>query len=181
MPNAIGLGAVGAALALGLGLLPSAGGAPPATRPELPAPGPSLPAAPECAAGCAALEREDEAEPVDVDALVETWRSGSAADAAAAVDALLFHREEAGEWLGRAGERDAVLRALLERELARSHALLELRIVDEAGAVRAHLTPTAMPLGQREHLHPERVAGLQVPEISGTVRRVGLGHLWARL
>ena len=70
---------------------------------------------------------------------------------------------------------------MLERELDRRHALLSVRLVDAAGKERLRLGPTRVPLGEKQHRLAEDTTDLQAPEVSGTVRRVGLHHLWTRL
>ena len=67
----------------------------------------------------------------------------------------------------------------LRRELSRDHALVSLRLVDEAGTVRVAYGPTPVPLGVKQHLQP---AGkdLQAMEFNGTVMRTGVNYLWSR-
>ena len=76
---------------------------------------------------------------------------------------------------------DAEHVAVLETELARRTVWFEMRLVDERGRLRFELPPTAAPLDVKQHVHPEAALELQPPEISGTIRRVGQHHLWARL
>ena len=76
---------------------------------------------------------------------------------------------------------DPLRHMLLEEELSRRTARLEVRFVNDADVERLRLEPTLVPLGVKQHLHPQHTLDLQPPEISGTVRRVGLRHLWTRL
>lgn len=68
----------------------------------------------------------------------------------------------------------------LRRELSRTHARIAIRLVDEAGAIRAWAPPTRVPLDRR-HVFEMEVDGVQPLVTSGTVKRVGLNHLWNRL
>ncbi len=141
-------------------------------------------AAPEvCATGCAAVPAP--AAELDADefrALVARLAREPLAAGSVALETLLFHgartRELVAE-LGLAG-LDAERAAWLERELARTRALLRVRLVNDAGHERAVLE-ARVPLDEKQHLFPELTHDLQPPEISGTVRRVGVDHLWARL
>ena len=53
--------------------------------------------------------------------------------------------------------------------------------MDERGVERLRLGNRRVPLGVKKHLLPADPGDLPPPEISGTVRRVGLHHLWTRL
>ena len=100
-----------------------------------------------------------------------------------ALETLLFHGPQVRELtreLGLAplaGEPAARLR----RELARTHARLWLRVVDEQGEVRAAVDGERFPIGRKEHVHASVARNLQPPEISGTIQRTGLHHLWTRI
>lgn len=100
-----------------------------------------------------------------------------------ALETLLFHHARAQTLLADHGAPglDEKRRALLARELKRTHAWLEARLIDEHGVVRVHLKPTRVPLGIKQHLWPKDVVAIQPTEVSGTVKRVGLYHLWTRL
>ena len=68
----------------------------------------------------------------------------------------------------------------LAHELDRTHVVVELRLVDEQDVVRARLAPTRVPLDVR-HAFEVGVEGIQPVVANGTVKRVGLHHLWTRL
>lgn len=100
----------------------------------------------------------------------------------AALESLLFHAESVRRYVDARGpEALGRHRALIERELTVTHAVLQLRVVDEAGVTRARFAPTRVPLGHKTH-HPasasDKLPGLI---LSGTVVRVGLEHVWSRL
>ena len=68
----------------------------------------------------------------------------------------------------------------LWRELAYTHAIVEIRVVDERGVIRSWLPATRVPLDRR-HVFEMQTQDLQPLVTSGTVKRVGLDHLWTRL
>lgn len=141
-----------------------------------------------CATGCAAVRDSGEAPTSgELAALFERAHAGPWSGANLALETLLFHGAETRAWLG---DRDTYAHSLAEQrfgerldaELARQHAQLEVRFRTETGRTVLQLEPTRVPLGVKQHLWTADVDGdLQVPEISGTVRRVGLDHLWTRL
>jgi len=107
---------------------------------------------------------------------------GPEGDRTQALETLLFHGTQVRELardLG-LGPLEGEQAALLRRELARTHARLWLRVVDEQGEVRAEVDGVRFPIGRKEHIHPV-ARNLQPPEISGTIQRTGLRHLWTRL
>lgn len=100
-----------------------------------------------------------------------------------ALETLLFHHARTNELLLQHGtaELDPKRAALLTREAGRTHAWLDVRVIDQRGSERIRLKPTRVPLGIKQHLWPEDRVALQPVEVSGTVKRVGLDHLWTRL
>ena len=68
----------------------------------------------------------------------------------------------------------------LRRELARDHVRIQIRVVDQHGAVCSWLPETRIPLDRR-HVFDMETDGLQSLVTSGTVKRVGMDHLWVRL
>ena len=137
----------------------------------------------QCAAGCAALpdDREELGQVEFGRLLKECARSPLDGDNLA-LETLLFHGAQTLAYLDApegVGAADP-LRDLLARELARDHVRLEVRVTDRSGAIRIALQPVVVPLGIKQHLHADQAQGLDAPEISGTIKRVGLRHLWAR-
>lgn len=65
-------------------------------------------------------------------------------------------------------------------ELKRTHAKISLRVIDSNGEIRTWLPPTRVPLDRR-HVFEMETKNLQPLVTSGTVKRVGLDHLWIRL
>ncbi len=71
--------------------------------------------------------------------------------------------------------------AFLKKELTRDTVQIEFRIIDEEGIARVQLPPTTVKLDSRYAFEPLNTVDFQPPEASGTVKRVGLNHLWQRI
>jgi hypothetical protein len=69
--------------------------------------------------------------------------------------------------------------AYLEQQLTRDHAVVSIRLVDDAGQVRVAYGPERVPIGIKQHLSPV-LQDLQPLEFNGTVLRTGVEHLWSR-
>ena len=65
-------------------------------------------------------------------------------------------------------------------QLKYSHAKIAIRVVDMNGNVRTWLDSTSVPFDRR-HVFDMQTANLQPLVTSGTVKRVGLNHIWTRL
>jgi hypothetical protein len=76
---------------------------------------------------------------------------------------------------------DSERRRFLVKELAKELVRVEFRIVDESGKVRVSLPPTTVPFDRRFVFEPLLTDEFQPPEASGTVKRVGLNHIWQRI
>ena len=70
--------------------------------------------------------------------------------------------------------------ALLRQELKRQHAAVSIRVVDDQGRIRSWVDNVSVPLDRR-HVFAMETDGLPPLVTSGTVKRVGLDHLWTRL
>lgn len=105
----------------------------------------------------------------------------SPADASSAAERLLFYGRRTQELLKTLGSKPLPggHRRWLAEQLAHTHALVALRIVDDQGRTRAELPWTRAPFGIKQHLHPQTF-DIQSMEFNGTVMRTGLGHIWAR-
>jgi len=99
-----------------------------------------------------------------------------------ALESLMYFGRQTLLWMEKLGTEplDENRTALLKRELRKTHALVRFRVVDEHGVVRVHIPPTRVPLDRR---HVFRMETKDLPPLitSGTVKRVGLHHLWTRL
>ncbi|MCZ6602546.1 MAG: hypothetical protein O6952_06040 [Planctomycetota bacterium] len=153
-------------------------------RPPGPADDQDVPSDPQgCAAGCAAIAipnpdlTHDEFE----DLLVRLARE-PLNEMSPALETLLFYGPKAARHLATHGAAalDNARARFLEKELARQEIWVSMRVVDEKGTVRVSMAPTRIPLGERRHLRVEEATDLQPPEFTGTVRRVGLNHIWTR-
>jgi hypothetical protein len=114
-----------------------------------------------------------------VEDLAEETRPGSDS---VALETLLFHADSLRRYVGTHGA--AALgrhRELLVHELTITHAIMQVRVVDEAGLLRAQFAPTRVPLGHKTHHFATQTHRLPGLEVSGTVIRVGLEHVWSRL
>ena len=99
-----------------------------------------------------------------------------------ALEALLYFGRQTADWIERKGAAplDSKRAEFLSRELTRTHALVSFRIVDDRGVRRVWLPPTRVPFDRRHEFRME-VEDLPPLHISGTVKRVGLHHIWVRL
>ena len=104
------------------------------------------------------------------------------ADSSLALDTLLFYGRQTSKMIQRYGtfELPVTVAESLKRELKYTHALLSIRVVDEAGETRSWLAPTKVPFDRR-HVFSMEAKRLQPLVTSGTVKRVGRDHLWTRL
>lgn len=99
-----------------------------------------------------------------------------------ALENLMYFGRQTTAWMKLLGTEplDEARVELLERELKKTHAFISFRVVDEHGVVRTHMPPTRVPLDRRHEFNME-VKDLPPLITSGTVKRVGLHHLWTRL
>lgn len=136
-----------------------------------------------CASGCAVSNHPTARLTVDeFKRLTARFAVEPMDETSRALDSLVYYGRQTQALLDQLGpaplsrERAAFLR----RELSRTHAVISFRVVDERGVVRTHLPPTRVPLDRR-HMFEMEENGLQPLVTSGTVKRVGLDHLWTRL
>lgn len=159
-----------------------------ATSPTAPPPVPvEPPAATPSAAGCTkttcslgdnARAGFDEAEFV---ALLDQWATEPLGESTLALDTLLFDAEQSLHWLAIHEDRlPPERRDWLYQELNRQDVVVEMRIVDETGAVRGDLSSGAFSLREKQHLPFQNTGSLGWLETGGKVKRVGLAHLWSR-
>ena len=99
-----------------------------------------------------------------------------------AIDSLLFYGPQTKQRLRlTSGLKIAAAdRQLLDRELKRERVLVEFRLTGVSGRVLATLPDTNVPLDIRHEFDLEE-DGIPHLLASGTVKRVGQYHLWARL
>lgn len=136
-----------------------------------------------CASGCAASRHPTpELTRTEFERLIIEYARGPLDETNTALESLMFYGRQTSAWLDELGERPlSEERArFLRSELRRTHALISFRIVDEYGVIRTHMPPTRVPLDRR-HVFEMETEDLPPLETSGTVKRVGLHHLWTRL
>lgn len=99
-----------------------------------------------------------------------------------AFERLLFYGRQTRAYINQTGTPKLGQRrtTVLKNELSRTHALVSLRITDQRGNNRVRLQNKRVPLGESKHFRMRDTTNLKPPELSGTVYRVGVRHLWAR-
>jgi len=139
-----------------------------------------------CATGCSAapnggseLTRERYRELIVICADPEASEEA----ATSALEELLFHGEQTQAWVTElgVGALDADSTRRLAAELARNRVRFDVRLLAEDGAELLRLGERSIPIGHKQHIWPRRALGFEPPEVSGTIQRVGVNHLWARL
>ena len=78
------------------------------------------------------------------------------------------------------GELDEKQVTFLREQLQFTHAKISIRVVDQHGVIRTWLDQSHVPFDRR-HVFEMETRDLQPLVTSGTVKRVGLNHLWTRL
>ena len=133
--------------------------------------------------GCNAVkDTTDDLTEKEIETLLATVAKGEPTRANQALETLLFHGRQVSSYIVENGADPlaAVQADRLRAELAKTHALVSLRVIDSAGRVRMELSEI-VPVGIKQHLHPDSADGFTPPEVSFTVQRVGLRHLWTRI
>ena len=99
-----------------------------------------------------------------------------------ALESLLYYGRQTSLWMQRQGTGKLSKSRVdfVRRELKKTHVILRFRIVDEHDVVRVSIPPTRVPLDRR-HVFKMDTKNLPALITSGTVKRVGLHHLWTRL
>lgn len=138
---------------------------------------------PTCVGSCSAVsDGPSQGDPAKIRDWLHAYASQPMSSESPALEALLFHREATKrELLSLEGMAlDDARAEFLGRELLRDTAYLEVRVRDADGRVRVHLPEQRVVLDEKQHLETENDLAQHV-EYSGTVKRVGLDHLWVRL
>ena len=78
------------------------------------------------------------------------------------------------------GKLDSKRAEFLWEQLKFNKAKVSIRVLDESGNVRTWVEPTAVPFDRR-HIFEMQTSNVQPLVTSGTVKRVGLNHIWCRL
>ncbi len=136
-----------------------------------------------CAGGCKTARHDS---PKLGDKALQAWLEAYQADPAQAantpLETLLYHGTEVRTHFNHKGTSplDEAHAHFLQNALQKNHAMVQMRLVSDAGIVIAELKSTRVALGQKAHLRIPATGDLQAFDYSGTVKRVGLNHLWGR-
>lgn len=136
-----------------------------------------------CASGCAASNHPTERlTRKHFEQLIRRYAVGPMDETDLAFETLLYYGRQTREMM--VGQSLSVLDPLrlevLRHELRRPGAKVSIRLVDDEGNVRASLPPTKVPFDRRHEFKMD-VERVQPLITSGTIKRVGLYHIWARL
>jgi len=136
-----------------------------------------------CASGCAASRHPTERLTKQrLMWLLKRYSEGPLNETNPGLEGLLYFGRQTTAYLNGGWSRLLPAEHLdfLRQELTTTHARIKMRLVDEHGEIRSHLPPTRVPFDRR-HVFDMEVNRLQPLVTSGTVKRVGLYHLWTRL
>lgn len=136
-----------------------------------------------CASGCAASRHPtEELTKEHFHQLLSQYASQSISEESSALEELLYFGPQTKKWIEQEGfdPLDSQRATFLWDELKTTHARISIRVVDEAGEIRTWLEPTLVPFDRR-HVFKMETNNLQPLVTSGTVKRVGLDHIWVRL
>ena len=137
----------------------------------------------QCASGCAASRHPTgQLTAAAFHRLLTAYQQTAPTGENEALEKLLFYGRQSQLHWQRAKHNaiDPLWRTILDAELNKTHVRISLRILDEAGRVRSRINGIRVPLDRR-HVFEMENEGLQPLVTSGTVKRVGLDHLWTRL
>jgi hypothetical protein len=137
-----------------------------------------------CASGCAADQHPTP--PLlkqEFNRLVGLYAQEPMSDQSEGLEYLLYYGRQSLLYLDRLGSQplDGERARYLRKELERLHVCVELRVVDEHGVVRVWNRPARVPLDVRHGFEFETKDYQRIEESTGTVKRVGLYHLWQRI
>ncbi|MDH3719031.1 MAG: hypothetical protein OES79_13015 [Planctomycetota bacterium] len=136
-----------------------------------------------CASGCAASRHPtEELTEARFHELIARYADEPVSEESLALETLLYFGRQTREMLARVETLplDPRRARVLARELAITHARIAIRVVDQDGEIRTWLPPTSIPFDRR-HVFDMETHNVQPLVTSGTVKRVGLYHLWTRL
>jgi hypothetical protein len=99
-----------------------------------------------------------------------------------ALEHLLYYNRQTLLFLDKEGSPalDSEREVFLRYHLGRRRVMVEMRVVDEHGVVRTWNTASPVPMDIRHHFVMQ-TKDIQPFDPSGTVKRVGLYHLWQRI
>ncbi|MEE8143126.1 MAG: hypothetical protein V3T77_08500, partial [Planctomycetota bacterium] len=136
-----------------------------------------------CVGGCRAVQNPlAPLRPAEIQELLARVAASEPGVATPALETLLFHGRQVAGFVERhgLGGWGAETSRFLRGQLALLNAVISVRVVDADGVCRMTLKES-VPIGEKQHLHPSQSIELTPPEVSLTVQRVGLYHLWTRI
>jgi hypothetical protein len=147
-----------------------------------------------CASGCALSRHPTETlARKEFVRLISEFRKGPLSSDNQALESLLYFGPQTVAFLKAGFHRSSTSAAdetavatpdlpieFLQRQLRLTHAKISIRVVDTKNKTRTWLEPTLVPLDRR-HVFEMKTNELRPLVTSGTVKRVGLNHLWTRL
>ena len=137
-----------------------------------------------CASGCAADQHPTP--PLlkeEFHRLMGLYAKEPMSDQSEGLEHLLYYGRQSLLYLDRLGRGplDQEREWFLRRELQKTHVFVELRVIDEFGQVRVWNKPARVPLDVRHGFEFTTKDYQRIEESTGTVKRVGLYHLWQRI
>ena len=136
-----------------------------------------------CASGCAASRHPTEKLDAEYfQELLSRYATQPMTDDCLALEELLYYGPQTRSIIEQFGfsPLDSSRATFLWEQLKTTHARISIRVIDEAGDIRTWLEPTLVPFDRR-HVFEMETNRLQPLVTSGTVKRVGLNHMWVRL
>ena len=136
-----------------------------------------------CASGCAASHHPTR--PLTSEhfaSLMRQFQQQPLDETSPALEELLYFGPQARQQIEQHGYLglDPARSRFLWNQLTVTGALISLRVVDEHGRIRSWLDPNRVPFDRR-HVFSMKTENVQPHVTSGTIKRVGLKHIWVRL
>ena len=136
-----------------------------------------------CASGCAVSRHPTgNLTKQRFEQLLEDYPQSPLDETNAALEELLFYGPQTRRMIAKYGCPNLAAGhfGFLQEQLAYTHAKISIRVVDQNGVIRTWLDSSLVPFDRR-HVFQMQTENLQPLVTSGTVKRVGLKHLWTRL
>lgn len=136
-----------------------------------------------CASGCAASRHPTETLTEEhFEFLMKEFSKQPKSQNSEALEQLLYFGPQTKKMIEQFGFQplDSSRATFLWSELQTTHAKISIRVIDQTGKIRTWLEPTLVPFDRR-HVFKMETNDLQPLVTSGTVKRVGLNHMWVRL
>ena len=136
-----------------------------------------------CASGCA-VSRHPTARLTKskFNRLIRGYSEGPMDETNKSLEELVYFGAQSRKFIDSQGvdELDRERARFLWDQLASTHARFSIRVTDDQGVVRTWIEPTRVPFDRR-HVFEMKTNDVQPLVTSGTAKRVGLNHIWARL